>query len=485
MKTRRNCYVYGLLLLLLCAGVYLLLFAPAEESFSPEENRLLAAKPSIQGDTLLEGAYGTELESYLMDRFPLRNRLIAVSQWVNGSLSLADYEDIMNATEGGEDQALAQAMAEYEQEDTDIPPVEEKPFPTPTQAAPLQTPADTETTESQPLTPAPTEQTSPPSTPEPMKTKNPLKVAAEGVDADKKDMYQIYQITGGKKSGSLARYSPKELKQAASVLNRLAEMLPEEGHVLECFVLSTFRLRKYINDDRPEGIASEIAPVLNALTEDRVITVPVNEKLGEAIAKGEYTHFRTDMHWTAKGAYLSLNYMLEQVDRSLPPFEAYSKTVEEPFLGTIYRDNPSSAFKRNADRLEKLTPPFSVTVKRLLSEREEKTIPLIDEEAPLGDRYRVFLGGPAGPWTVLTGNPEAEGVCLVISDSFGTLPTVLLTASYREVHYMDPRYFSDKALGRSLQQLIEDYGIEDVLLIHSETHSYETDFFTLLKRQLG
>lgn len=456
----RTVFVLVCLLLLGAAGAYLLLVAPQEAAFSERENRMLAEKPALTADTLWSGAYGAALETYFLDRFPLRDRVIAFAQACSDAVSLADYEDLDAVLEAPEDPALAaaaQAYEEYVPERTPTP----RPTPSPTPTPPALTP-----------TPSP--------------TPNALKEAAQAVDTAVSTTLRVSGMLDGKEYGALVRFSPYDVKKGAALFDRFAAVLPEDGHVIVCFIPSTYRMRGFISAEGAEkSVVSPIEPLINAVTGERVIAVPASETLGEAIGRGEYVYFRSDMHYTPWGTQLVMERALEQVGRKALPYDAYSIEQEAPFLGTIYRDKPSQALRNHADTLDKLTPPHAVTVMRLLSAEEQTELPLLDENTHASDRYCVYLGGPGGPWTVLTGAPEAEDACLVVADSFGMVPAVLLTGAYRTVHYTDPRYFSAAKLKNNIAGLIRENGIRDVYLVFSEGHAFGTDFFELLTRQLG
>ena len=49
-----------------------------EQSFSELENRTLATKPTFSFETLLDGSFGNDFETYIADQFPLRENFIAL-----------------------------------------------------------------------------------------------------------------------------------------------------------------------------------------------------------------------------------------------------------------------------------------------------------------------------------------------------------------------------------------------------------------------
>jgi hypothetical protein len=167
------------------------------------------------------------------------------------------------------------------------------------------------------------------------------------------------------------------------------------------------------------------------------------------------------------------------------PYEDFELTVESPFLGTYYRDNPTGYMRNNADDLEILSPREPHEFLRVTAPGETRIIPLINENARANARYTVYLGGPAGPWSILRSDNGKTENCLVLTDSFGLAFVPLLAGQYREVHYYDPRYFNAASAGGSVRELMELYDIKDVFVVVGDLHSFSSDFIYQAESQLG
>ena len=138
------------------------------------------------------------------------------------------------------------------------------------------------------------------------------------------------------------------------------------------------------------------------------------------------------------------------------------------------------------DVLELLMPKFDLEWRRITSGEEYKLIDFLDFNARANDRYTVYLGGPAGPWTYAECDNGQEENCLVITDSFG-LPFVNMVATnYGQVHYLDTRYYKKSAVGYTVKEMMEKYNITDVYVIVGDLHSYGSSFINYdLSDQLG
>jgi hypothetical protein len=54
------------------------------------------------------------------------------------------------------------------------------------------------------------------------------------------------------------------------------------------------------------------------------------------------------------------------------------------------------------------------------------------------------------------------------------------------VHYYDPRYFNQEAVGYTVAQMIEKYEIQDIYVVVGDLHSFDSSFIiTSANKQLG
>ncbi|MBP3886818.1 MAG: hypothetical protein J6F30_04075 [Cellulosilyticum sp.] len=77
MKNKLPLWVGGTLVVYW--GLFLILqLCHKDQDFSELENRKLASKPSFSTETLLNGTFGDDFETYIADQFPLRNSFISL-----------------------------------------------------------------------------------------------------------------------------------------------------------------------------------------------------------------------------------------------------------------------------------------------------------------------------------------------------------------------------------------------------------------------
>ncbi len=468
-KTIPRLFIRLWMALLALLGIYYLLFAPRNSEYSQAENRTLAAFPDISLENILSGKFGEEMESYLLDRFPGRNGAIYITDRLENALSFASHDEYLLVAQGPEDlldtgvtpEDLDDLLNDFTQETT-APTAPEETVP--------------------PKTTAPTEDTVPSQPPE--ETTAPTAKPPLTIEDFPSKLY-VYMDTG-KGEKTIASYSRSRVAAVTSVLNKYAKLLPEDGNLLFTVVPQSQYANRFVNAKEKVSFYATWDDVVNGLGDDNVHAFDTAEVLSQAIQAGEYVYFRTDMHWTPYGSYLLYSQMVRQACKTPCSYtEDFDLTVEALFRGTYYRDNPSAYMDVEPDTLDLLMPKFPLEWRRTTGKDEYKLIDFLNFDAKKNDRYTVYLGGPAGPWTYAEcDNGETEN-CLVITDSFGLGYIPFLTCNYKQVHYYDPRYYESKTVGYSVSEMIEMYDIQDIYVVVGDLHSFESSFLlTNAKKQL-
>ena len=460
------------LLLLLAAAVYELLL-PAGPVFSERENRMLTERPAFSWKTFFDGSFADDLEKYLADRFPCRMGFIDFTRKLRQVGSLATWEDYAQVAES--DVADMQDQPDVEELPMVTPRPTRTPAPTPT-ATPVPTPAPTP----DPMaTLTPTDTPDPTATPVPTPTPRPTKPPANANDFPVELRVDIIDGTEKRRSFAYMRY---KIKQQCSLFDAYASLLPEDGIFALTIVPNASRANVLLLVQDPKGMASEVEPFIHAMTADNVAALSTADILSAPMLAGEYVYFRSDMHWTPYGAYLVVSRMLAEAGETLPPYDAFPKTQEYPFLGTLYRDSLNKQMEANPDTLDILTPIHPVRVRRYTSPEKFDEVPFINDNASPRDRYTVYLGGPKGNWTVVerTDVPEDsfEKTCLVISDSYGLCAMPFFAQAYDRAILYDARYYERYVMG-AVSGLIESWGVQDIYMILGDVHFSEETFCRL------
>ena len=434
-------------------GLWYLLFAPRGETYHEGENRNLAAAPSFNFSSFWDGSLSGDLEKWLLDRFFARDAAMDISMGIKDLGSIASFEDAL-VIMGREDDALTDNDLDEDKLEDMVSDL-------------LTQPTDT--------TP---EETGTGST-EPSETEKPLTVE------DYPELLAIKSSSGGKLT-THKRHKRTYALALTSVLNRVAALLPEEGQLMFTMVPQSNVANAFLATEDREYFTSEAESMIDAFSADNVHAFSTAEILSDSLVRGDYVYFRSDMHWTPEGAYLVYREMVQAAGLTPTPWEDFHIETEENFLGTYYRDNPSNYMKNNPDTLTLVTPDFPLEWRRITGKDTYKVIPLMDMDAKKSDRYSIYLGGSAGPWTYAACENGKTENCLVITDSFG-LPFVNMVATnYGQVHYLDTRYYKKSAVGYTVKEMMEKYNITDVYVIVGDLHSYGSSFINYdLSDQLG
>lgn len=457
-------------------GVWYILFAPKEESYHEGENRNLAAAPNMSLSAFWDGSMSNDMEKWLLDRFWARDTAMDISMGVKDMGSIAGYEDAL-AIMGREDDALTDNdLDEDRLEDmmNDLLNPSDPVQP----SAPLPTqPEDTLPPSTQPGNTVP-EDTTPEDT-LPPETKPQLTIE------DFPEILGIKSSSGGKVT-THKTHKRTYVLALTSVLNRVAALLPEDGKLLYTMVPQSSVANAFLATGDREYFTSEAESLVHAFSADNVHAFSTAQILSDSLVRGDYVYFRSDMHWTPEGTYLVYCEMVKAAGLTPTPWEDFHIETEEPFLGTYYRDNPTSYMKNNPDSLTLVTPNYDVQWRRITGKDSYKVIPLMNMNAKKNDRYTIYLGGPAGPWTYAVSDNGKTENCLVITDSFGLAFVPMVATNYGQTHYLDTRYYKKSTVGYTVAEMIEKYDITDVYVVIGDLHSYGSSFISYdLSDQLG
>lgn len=456
-------YIALWMLLLIALGIYFLLFTPRDSAYSEEENRTLTGFPAVTAENIFSGKFSTEIETYLLDHFPGRNTVISATNALQSTLSFATHDEYLMIADDVEDPLDS---GDFEDDLDDLLADLDKPVPSTT--APNQ-PEETAPTAAEPTEPEGTLATEPVEDP-PIEKKPPASLEDYPVRVG------VYMERGNGPEFMIS-YTKKNVAAATVLMNKVAGLLPENGKLLFAMSPVSISAYKYINAATKEGLYSDWDDVVNGLGADNVYAFDVPEILSGAIAEGEYTYFRTDIHWTPYSAYLTYCEMIRRAGKEPCSYENdFTHTFEEPFRGTYYRDNPAAYGKVEPDALELLMPKIPVEYREMTGADEYKVVPFLKMNANKSDRYSVYFGGPSGPWHYIECDNEETENALVICDSFGMTFMPFLTSNYKQIHYCDSRYFDDKKAGGSIAELIEKYDIQDVYVVVGAIHSFNSSF---------
>ena len=494
------------LILLLLLGAAMLVFGEKAPRESLMENRMLAGFPKLTPGTVLSGEFMSGFESFLSDSFFGRETLVNLSDAAMGVFSRQSTEELLNADiaeaiddefagkdpEAAGDTTLAQADVEAVEPE---PPVGED-EPTADEAEPV--PADEPMPADEPIVPAADALPVPEDVPvdEPIAPAEPIvKAGAEAsgqvtvgsapsVRAEDYTPLKEYNFWMENVDGGLTlvyTYTPESIEKLMKGLNGIRAALPSDGTVHFALVPVAQSANRWTrNTDTFSGWRSNAEEYMAALAEDGVYIYNGPELLAKGLSKGQYLYYRTDHHWTPRGAYTVARAMLQNQGLPVNRFDDYVYKLNKGYLGSLYTQNPSAQLKAMADDIEipsSLAPVHSYIISQLT---ESKELGYMADYS----NYLAFLQGTQVPWRRIVTGFTPGRKCLLISDSFGNCFAPYLVPYYDEVHMVDLRKgnFKQEDAGYPVGRYMDHYGIDDVYVVlctaSGLNYNYATEYLT-------
>ena len=214
-------------------------------------------------------------------------------------------------------------------------------------------------------------------------------------------------------------------------------------------------------DKLPAGAPSLDQPVLlqRAAEETGLPTVDMLGALSEHAAEPIY--YRTDHHWTTRGAFYGANALLEALGRD--PLEESSfrpETASTDFNGTLYAT--SGIHWLMPDTIEYWAPDYYLNVTTWKSGRAEPGELYDRSYLEHKDQYSSFLGGNQ-PLCVIE-NPDIRdgSKILLIRDSYSDSLAPFLAQRFAQVHLIDLRYYH-----ASVAEYMAQHSIKTAAVLYS------------------
>jgi len=408
----------------------MLLFANREPVVSEEENRTLAGLPKLSLQAMQRGEIDEAFEHFLSDQFFMRTELVDGATALKHIFSALTMDDLLEE-EGDEVFVPAQDITqENAQEATNEASSTEQ----------IQVEGD-----------------------------NAEVVATQStvVTSDSASVWLDHK--DGTRS-ALFTYSKDEMQRTADTLNAYAALLPSGGklHVLISPRAQTAN-KLALHLDTESGWTSTVEPALQTLVNQNVVVHSAYDILQKSILNGDYIYFRTDHHWTARGAYLAANAMLSGEGYQTVPLSDYSEKSISGYLGSIYLHARNAKLKDLTDTIEVFYPLLPAQSFRVSNTYKKNELPVIDEGQT---NYLVFLGGTYGPYRVLEGGYHTGRNMLMICDSFGNSIAPFFLPYYDDVYMVDFRdeYYTREEARGSVRDYIRRCDINDIYIVLSETN---------------
>ena len=188
--------------------------------------------------------------------------------------------------------------------------------------------------------------------------------------------------------------------------------------------------------------------------------------------RDDYIYYRTDHHWTTKGAYLAYAAAGKKMGYTPVPEELYDiEHAGIDFIGTFYSKTLYDGVEKDILDFYHFAEGSSVTEVAVTTNYGED--PAIynsmyfREYLGVKDKYSSFLGTNKPLITIKAENDG--GKLLVVKDSYAHCYVPFLTQHYSEITMADMRY-----INVSLKQIVDPEEYDQVLILYNAS-SFMTD----------
>ena len=179
-------------------------------------------------------------------------------------------------------------------------------------------------------------------------------------------------------------------------------------------------------------------------------------------ATDEYIYFRTDHHWTARGAYQGYLAFCDVTQQTPVKIDELQSGRITDFVGSLYKASNADILKKNPDYVEyfKTRVDVKATVYSDDKMNDGQNCYVVARAVNSDNKYLAFIGGDQPLEKIVTSNKNGKKL-LVIKESFGNALVPFLCDNYEEVYVLDPR-----KTNFDLPEFVEAQGIGEVLMIN-------------------
>ena len=293
---------------------------------------------------------------------------------------------------------------------------------------------------------------------------------SDGVYIKKDSAFEIYV------------YHEEKATRYAAVLNRAHELMPNV-ELYDIVVPLSYAVNMSRGEQKSIGASDAETAIANIYGKmgSGIKTVSI---LPELLAhKDEYLYFRTDHHWTARGAYRAYRAFCEEsgtVPRELSSWESQTFTGFRGSLwakatGANLKEDYVEAWLPNATNKMKVwdwTDYGKENQKEIITEN----YPIIQTRTGNGSedgyfygprwKYNCFIAGDNALSVIQNPNLSDGSKILVVKESFGNAFVPFLVDQYQTVYVVDYRFFT-KRMKMSLPAYVQQEGIGRVVFLNN------------------
>lgn len=251
-----------------------------------------------------------------------------------------------------------------------------------------------------------------------------------------------------------------------ALINKFAASVEGKATVYDMIVPLHYQIA--LSDDTVKKYnASDCAEAIDYMYTNLSDGIKSVDTLPHLIAHNdEYLYFRTDHHWTARGAYYAYVAFCEEKGIEPSSLDDYQRLQFDGFLGTFYANaKQPTSMRNNPDYVEAFVPNGSNEEEVYDSQgkkiAEYAIVYTGADKYDAGNKYLTFIGGDQ-PLIKIHNQSISDGSSIVVvKESYGNAFVPFLVDSYEHVYVIDYRAWSG-----DLAEFVTDTGIDDVLFLN-------------------
>ena len=385
------------------------------KTVSKEENRALAQKPKFTFSSLFSGKYTVDFENFYSDAFPARSFFIKCNTKIN---------DVFTRFSGGKDGEVVISTQKNDDdfvgEGVDLLGDEKK------------------------------------------QKKEGMKENTAEVTPDDQASIQGSVLVTGTRALEIYYHSDDNAKYYTDIINKTAKSLPEGVKFYS--MLCPTAMEFYGTAQYREGVHSQRDSIQKtySMLDPSIIKVDAYSNLVDNVK--DYIYFRTDHHWTARGAYCGYQAFCEASGNTAPALSSFATHRLDGFLGSLFKTTQSSVLSNNPDYVECFD--LTVDAQNTVYASPEMTpgsgvsTYIVAQTVNDSNKYLAFIAGDQ-PLEKITTSVKNGKKILVIKESYGNAFVPFLCNNYEEIYVIDPRW-----IDMNIADFVATNGIGEVIAIN-------------------
>ena len=279
-------------------------------------------------------------------------------------------------------------------------------------------------------------------------------------------------------------YHPTHIENSMASVVRLRDSLAADGVPLTVLLAPRTIDVTASAFDYPSNLSDSLDhAITNALDKAQVEQIDLLDTFREAYDKGEYVYYRTDHHWTTKGAYTAYTALLTAwgMEDDILPADAFDVRIVSDFYGTTY--SRAGLYFIAPDEMEIWTAKDGSDDRFAVTNGDGTPITergfILERYLSDKDKYSAFLGEARSLITVTDTVAVEQGASrprlLIAKDSFANTVAPFLA---RHFDLVMVNVTGDKT---DLTTLAVEYGCDRVLILCNRENLVSTDCLLRLR----